>query len=85
MISIPRHSWPASLSNMRRIVVGKTHNLGTIPVVERTNSCDSPKESGLPGGVSQDRRRDTMAILLWLLGIPVTLALVMWLVEIVQF
>ncbi len=65
--------------------MGKTPNLGTIPVVERANPCDPPKESGLPCGVSQDRRGDTMAILLWLLGIPVTLALVMWLVEIVQF
>ena len=65
--------------------MAKTHNLGTIPVVERTNPCDPSQESGLPCGVSQDRRGDTMAILLWLLGIPVTLAFVMWLVEIVQF
>jgi hypothetical protein len=65
--------------------VGKTPNLGTIPVVERTNPCDPPNTSDIQGGVSQDRRGDTMAIILWLLGIPVTLALVMWLVEIVQF
>lgn len=65
--------------------MGKTHNLGIIPVLERTNPCDPPNESGLPCVVSHDRRGDIMAIVLWLVGIPVTLALVMWLIEIVQF
>ncbi len=39
----------------------------------------------LPGLICHQERRDEMPILLWLLGVPVSLILVLWLFGVVGF
>ena len=56
--------------------------LGRIPVVERTEPCD-PTDHARAEQKDIIDEEDSPPIILWLFGLPITLGLVMWLIDIV--